>query len=213
MNTILVVESIPLLRSMLCQLLSNISQTHTSIVTMEYEALTPSLTLKPDWVWLDGSNPLVKSRNFLKNLKKLNKDLKVIVFGQDDSISDIHGYYQQGVLGYLPKTSSQDDIIEMIQSVEEGKVFISTALLQSVKSWTTPPVKKRIKYQLTPREKEVLNLIVEEYSTKEIADKLFVCPCTIETHRLNLIQKLEVKNTAGLVRKAIQERLWGNWKF
>ena len=213
MNTILVVESIPLLRSMLCQLLSNIPSMHTSIVTMEYEALTSSLPLKPDWVWLDGTNPLIKSRNFLKNLKKLNKDLKVIVFGQGDSISDIHAYYQQGEFGYLPKTSSQDDIISMIHSIKEGKIFISNTLLQCVNSWTTTPTQKRLKYQLTPREKEVLNLIVEEYSTKEIADKLFVCPCTIETHRLNLIQKLEVKNTAGLVRKAIQERLWGHWKF
>jgi DNA-binding NarL/FixJ family response regulator len=198
---------------MLCQLLSNIPSMHTSIVPLEYEALTSSLAVKPDWIWLDGTNPLIKSRHFLKNLKKLNKDLKVIVFGQNDSISDIHGYYQQGIFGYLPKTSGRDDILEMIHSVKDGNVFISNTLLQCVNSWTGTPIKKHINYQLTPREKEVLNLIVEEYSTKEIADKLFVCPCTIETHRLNLIQKLEVKNTAGLVRKAVQERLWGNRIF
>ncbi len=213
MNTILVVESIPLLRSMLCQLLSNIPNVHPLIVTLEYEALTPSLPQKTDWVWLDGTNPVIKGKNFLKNLKKFNKDLKIIVFGQGDSISDIHGYYQQGVCGYLPKTSSQDDIIEMIRHVEEGKIFISNTLLQCVNNWMMASTPKQVKYQLTPREKEVLSLIVEEYSTKEIADKLFVCPCTIETHRLNLIQKLEVKNTAGLVRKAVQERLWGHWNF
>jgi|GEM_PF-2987638 chemotaxis response regulator CheB len=71
MNTILVVESIPLLRSMLCQLISNIPNINISIVTLEYEALAPALSLKLDWVWLDGTNPLIKSRNYLKNLKKL----------------------------------------------------------------------------------------------------------------------------------------------
>jgi DNA-binding NarL/FixJ family response regulator len=213
MNTILVVESIPLLRSMLCQIFSEIPTMNAAIVVLEYEALTSPLSLKPDWIWLDGTNPHIKRRNFLKNLKKLNKDLKMIVFGQDDSISDIHGYYQQGVCGYLPKTSSQDDIVEMIRHVEEGEIFISNTLLRCVNHWTMAPAPKRVKYQLTSREKEVLNLIVEEYSTKEIADKLFVSPCTIETHRLNLIQKMEVKNTAGLVRKAVQERLWGHWDF
>jgi DNA-binding NarL/FixJ family response regulator len=213
MNTILVVESIPLLRCMLCQLMSNIPNINTNILAVEYEALTPTLSLKPDWIWLDGTNPIIKKSNYLKNLKKSNENIKIIIFGHNDSISDIYSYYQQGIIGYLPKTSEQKDILEMIYQIAEGKIFMPTTLLQCINSWTQPPAPKRHKYQLTSREKEVLNLIVEEYSTKEIADKLFVSPCTIETHRLNLIQKMEVKNTAGLVRKAIQERLWGDWKF
>jgi len=213
MKTILVVESIPLLRKMLCQLLSNLQTIDTEVITIDHDSLYEKLSLKPDWVWLDGTNPTIRNNSFLKSIKKLHKNLKVTVFGQQDSVSDIHRYYQQGIVGYLPKTASQEDIVQMIHCVSEGKVFVSSSLLTAVNDWMTTPTKNHVHYQLTPREKEVLGLIVEEYSTKEIAEKLFVSPCTIETHRLNLIQKLEVKNTAGLVRKAVQERLWGHWNF
>ncbi|MCO6477059.1 MAG: response regulator transcription factor [Phaeodactylibacter sp.] len=64
------------------------------------------------------------------------------------------------------------------------------------------------KKKLTEREQEVLQLIIEEYTTKEIAKKLFISSCTVETHRLNIIQKLGVRNTAGIVREAMRMDLF-----
>ncbi|MCR9014596.1 helix-turn-helix transcriptional regulator [Aquiflexum sp. XJ19-11] len=64
------------------------------------------------------------------------------------------------------------------------------------------------KHSLTKREKEILQLIVEEYTTQEIANKLFISFCTVETHRLHLIQKMGVRNTAGLVREAVARNIY-----
>ena len=75
-------------------------------------------------------------------------------------------------------------------------------------SWLTESApKKKTGCKLTQREQEVLQLIVDEFTTTEIAKKLFIGQCTVETHRIKLIQKLGVKNTAGLVREAVQRQL------
>ena len=148
MKTILVVESIPLLRKILCQLLSNLQTIDTEVITTDHESLHEKLSLKPDWVWLDGANHTIRNNSFLKSIKKFHNNLKITIFGQEDSVSDIHQYYQQGIAGYLPKTASQEDIIEMIHCVSEGRVFVSSSLLTAVNDWMTTPTKKHINYQL-----------------------------------------------------------------
>ena len=96
-----------------------------------------------------------------------------------------------------------------LSSIGRNEIYVSLSLTQQFSNWLCQDnTKKQTTMNLTPREQEVLKLIVEEYTTKEIAQKLFICPSTVETHRLKLIQKMGVKNTAGLVRIAVEQDLW-----
>jgi DNA-binding NarL/FixJ family response regulator len=107
-------------------------------------------------------------------------------------------------LGYLLKDVSPEILLKAIETVHNGEQFLKedfkTQLLNSLSG-------NESNHLITRREKEILKLIVEENTNQEIAGKLFLSLRTVENHRNNLLQKLQVKNTAGLVKIAIQEGL------
>lgn len=88
-------------------------------------------------------------------------------------------------------------------------MYIPASMSKAFATWiTVADHKKKQDNKLTQREQEILQLIVEEFTTSEIAKKLYIGQCTVETHRINLIQKLGVKNVAGLVRVALEAGLY-----
>ncbi|MEP7141719.1 MAG: response regulator transcription factor [Ferruginibacter sp.] len=112
---------------------------------------------------------------------------------------------ENGASGYILKNSSREELVKAIHSVHEGNIFFSgevgIALQEYQKSSKIDlPV-------LTPREKEVLQLIAEGYTNPQIAEKIFLSPFTVDSHRKNLLAKLGVKNTASLVRLAVERKL------
>jgi DNA-binding NarL/FixJ family response regulator len=113
---------------------------------------------------------------------------------------------QNGCKGYLLKNIDQKILIEAIETVYRGEQYIEASLKEELlnnmlKLKTNRPSTLP---DLTPREKDVLLLIVEEYTSVEIAEKLFLGRRTVEKYRLQLLQKLQVKNTAGLVKIALK---------
>ncbi len=121
----------------------------------------------------------------------------------------IKKYFKLGIKGILLHSVSEQELLSALEKVANGDIHLDMVLKESLSIDQIMPKKKQSNSNgLTKREKEVLNLIVEEYTTKEIAQELFVSDCTIETHRLNLISKLGVKNTAGLVREAFVHHLY-----
>lgn len=109
-----------------------------------------------------------------------------------------------GAAGYVLKTSGADTIINAIRLAMKGETFIDPALKEklvqeSLHAKDTAPVP-----QLTRREKEVLELIASNFSSQEIADQLYLSKRTIDNHRINLLVKLDVKNSATLIKKAMQ---------
>lgn len=120
---------------------------------------------------------------------------------------------ETGVTGYLMKNTGREELVTAIRTVASGNSYLdneaSTVLMQYLQS---PSVRKESdseEMRLTPRETEVLKLIALEYSNAEIAEKLFISIRTVDTHRRNLIEKLKLKNTAGLVKWAIKNKLIG----
>lgn len=115
-----------------------------------------------------------------------------------------------GASGYILKNTGKKEMLTAIQAVAQGESYysqqVSTTLIHHLRQPTQAKVKKE-GIPLTKRELEVLRMIVEECSNTEIAEKLFISIRTVDTHRRNLIQKLGVKNTAGLVKYAIQNDL------
>ena len=114
-----------------------------------------------------------------------------------------------GAKGYVLKNAGQEVLTQAIETVYEGKMYldetvhdivINSMVTQSKKSDTPYPT-------ISKREKDVLQLILEEYTTQEIADKLFISFGTVETHRRNMMIKVGAKNTAGLVKFALEYEL------
>lgn len=159
---------------------------------------------QPDVLLLDIQMPGKSGIELAAVITKQYRNIKIIALTNIDVVAQIKKILQQGVMGYLLKDASPETIINAIETVYGGEQYIQEQLRQLLLSSLSASNSKQI---VTRREKEILQLIVDEFTNQEIADKLFLSLRTVENHRNNLLQKLDVKNTAGLVKIAIQEGL------
>lgn len=129
--------------------------------------------------------------------------LKTLVVSMHIDGTMIDTLIRANVDGYVPKNAEKEELLEAIRTIIGGEKYFSTEIK---KAYTDAMFanKKEKEISLTNREKEVLKLIAEEYTTQEIADELFLSKHTIESYRKNLISKLNVKNLAGLTKHAIK---------
>lgn len=145
----------------------------------------------------------------MKELKKINHTTKTIVITQSNEISHLHQSLKAGVMGYLTKNGSENELSDIIKSVWNGNQAFGKSIsdLMAGKyadiAQRGKPISKK---NITKREREVLKFIVEGYTSAEIAKRLYISVRTVETHRSNLMNKLELKNTAALVRYALEEK-------
>ncbi len=171
------------------------------------DLLEELMVTQPDVLLLDIQMPGKSGIELAGIISKKFPKIKIIALTNIDISIQIKKMLQQGSKGYLLKDADPEIIIMAIEKVYEGELFlqedIQKKLLKSFSDQTTTAV-------ITRREKEILQLIVAEFTNKEIADKLFLSLRTIENHRNHLLQKFKVKNTAGLVKMAIQEGLVDN---
>lgn len=159
---------------------------------------------QPDVLLLDIQMPGKTGIELATIITKQYRSIKIIALTNIDVVAQIKKILQLGVMGYLLKDASPETIIEAIETVYGGEQYIQEQLKQQLLSSLSAGNAKQI---VTRREREILQLIVDEFTNQEIADKLFLSLRTVENHRNNLLQKLDVKNTAGLVKIAIQEGL------
>lgn len=138
-------------------------------------------------------------RTVLTETKKIFPDLKAIALTSYSDIATIKSAVNVGFDGYLLKTDGRNEIEKALKTVVSGERYFSSQTQQTF--FESQTFIQNI--DLTQREKEVLQLIVHEKTTKEIAAQLFISEKTVETHRGNLMLKLEARNIAGIVRKAI----------
>ena len=209
---LVLIEAIPLLLRAIGQIIGqhpehNITFQDTSLLRFQ-EGMAE---LKPDVVWLDTHFSEVCDGSMLKVVRKKYPDARILLFGTDETLPEIRKYFKWGASAYLPKTAQPEEIEAALLALEAGAFYFPAALNNTFASWLTEPARKKKPgaRKLTLREQEILRLIVEEFTTSEIATKLYIGHCTVETHRVNLIQKLGVKNTAGLVRVAFEAGLYG----
>jgi DNA-binding NarL/FixJ family response regulator len=142
-------------------------------------------------------------------------DIKVLTLSMNKDYDYIQEMLKVGANGYILKNTSGDDLVKAIETVAEGKPYFSPEVTDVVmNNYMTPESKrnktsknKDIAAQLTNREIEVLQLIAQEMTNNEIAEKLFISRRTVDTHRRNLLQKLGVKNSIGLIRFAYNNGL------
>ncbi|MCI4667184.1 MAG: response regulator transcription factor [Bacteroidia bacterium] len=139
--------------------------------------------------------------------------VKVIILTMFNHGALIHQLLQQQVGGFLLKDSDVNDLIKAIKKVSKGETYYSVEIMKTLMDYQRQLYIKGPNVKLTPRERQVLQLLVEEYSTSEIGGILNIGDTGVETHRRNLRNKLDVKNTAGLVREAILRKLVDLNKF
>lgn len=158
-----------------------------------------------DIVLLDITMPNRDGFAVLKELKALNSNIKPIVISMHDDGNYIAKCAKMGAYGYLLKNTDESELIVAIRSVANGKKYFSAEISEKMINFMSEQsISENI---LSNKETEVLGLIARGLTTKEIATKLFVSSRTIETHRANILKKLEVKNTAELIKKAAKMNL------
>lgn len=153
-----------------------------------------------DVVLLDINLPDQNGLELCKAIKARQPEVKIIALSNYDQLSYIEQMKANGASGYLLKNTSVNEITSAIQSVMNGGTWWNK-LDELTKDQLSHGM------VLTRREKEVLKLIADGLTNQEIADKLFVSASTVDSHRKNLISKLHVKNTAALVRTALESKI------
>ena len=166
----------------------------------------------PDVILMDLKMPLLNGVESTKILQKEYPEIKVIAVTSYDGKSFITNMIDVGASSYLLKNTSPKVVVNTINEVYDKGFYYDERVLKIIHENLLSAKSKRIKSDLdnnllTKREKEILELICNQYTTNEIADKLFISPRTVEGHRNNLLIKTESKNVAGLVIYGIQKKL------
>lgn len=175
-----------------------------------YEEVTNNTT---DILVLDINMPEKDGMEVLKECSKKGFPCKIIVLSSYDDIKIIQEVMKLGASGYLTKQCAGENIVEAIQVVSKNEEYFCSLVREKIFSSATKNnskvnnKKRDFDHQLTGREIEIISLIALEYSGKEISDQLFISTNTVETHRKNIMKKLQVKNTIGLVKFALKNNL------
>jgi DNA-binding NarL/FixJ family response regulator len=160
---------------------------------------------KIEVVLLDINLPDISGIDLCKKIHKEFPDIKILGISTFSERSYISRMIENGASGYLIKSASADEIAEAIDTVLKGKIYLSVSMEHIAKPLSIMPSDNLP--ALTKREKEILQLISEGLTNNQIAEKLFISPLTVDSHRKNLLTKLNVNNTASLIKLAVQNGL------
>lgn len=166
------------------------------------EALSFLSNHDPDIILLDISLPDMSGLELCVRIRSMNKKVKIIGLTSTNEASIITGLLQRGGNGYLLKNMERNELIEAIHTVQEDKVFLSRAANDKVLEQFQSQVAAEVAYLLTRREKEILQLLADGLTGPQIAEKLFLSPLTVETHRKNLFKKFKVHSVQLLLKVA-----------
>ncbi len=160
-----------------------------------------------DVVLLDLSMPVLDGVDTLLELNKRNQAFKVIILTSHYNDSMIIKLLDEGVCGFLSKTENPDEVIKTVKNVINCGFYINDYIIQLIRNRRLLAKNKKLQEVLSAREIDVLKLICEEHTNKEIAQKLYISPRTVEGHRNRILEKTHSKNTAGAVIYAIEHSI------
>lgn len=183
------------------------------------EGLKMAKKLKPDIVVVDISLPDTSGIQLTRDIRNLLSETRIIIVSMHSKIDYIAEAFQAGATGYVVKESASDRLLQGLESVVQGEYFLDSSVShQVVENLLKFPIRDAritdVDYaSLTPREQEVMRLLAEGFSAKEIAEKLYISPKTVENHRSNIMNKLGLHSTMELIRYAaklglIDVELW-----
>jgi DNA-binding NarL/FixJ family response regulator len=204
--TILIVEDHPIFRKGLVQLINN--EEHLDVLGEEedyLDGLAAVKKLKPDFVIVDISLKNSSGIDLIKDIKLYFPDLSVLALSLHDETIYAERVLKAGAMGYLMKQEAPEVVLKAIYQILEGNVFISDAMSSRILRKFVDGKDKAEESpvdRLTDRELEVYQLIGQGFSTREIADKLYISIKTVENHRAHIKEKLNLKNSIELIQQA-----------
>lgn len=169
-----------------------------------------SLSLKEQCiVILDFKLPDLNGINTIKSLIENYPDLDILILGEGEDPNIVKKILQAGVSGYICKNQNADELIKAIKKIHQGYIYLSDETINVLFNKTENRSESKIlPIELTEREAEILFLICQEMTNREIANKLSISVRTVDAHRRNILQKTGAKNTAGLVKYAIKYQIY-----
>jgi len=172
------------------------------------EGLRMVKKLKPDLVLVDISLPDQSGIELTREIRSLILDTRVMIVSMHSKIDYIAEAFQAGATGYVIKESASERLLHALEYVSRGEYFLDSSVSQEVvkKLMESPAREAKITNAaygtLTPREQEIMRLLAEGLSAKQVAKKLFISPKTVENHRSNIMSKLGLHSTVELIRYA-----------
>lgn len=160
----------------------------------------------PDVLLLDIMMPGQSGKALAPLIKESYPSVKIVALTSLDAPVMVSSMMRRGCSGYLLKDTDRKNLIDAIETVYSGKEFIDPSLKEKILASVIHPDKEKnvVLQKITKRELQILKLLAEEYTTREIAEQLFISFRTVENHRYSLLQKMDVKNTVGLIRVALK---------
>jgi DNA-binding NarL/FixJ family response regulator len=166
--------------------------------------------IKPDVIIMDITLPKMSGIVATEKVRLEYPDIKVIMLTASVNDKSVSDSFKAGALGFLPKNSNQIELLMAIREVNNGNRFLAKSISEDVlekylnkyKPYTIN--QSKIENELTERELEIIELFADGYNYKEVADKLNISTSTVETHKKNIFEKLEINSIVGLVKYAIK---------
>lgn len=172
------------------------------------ELLDLPTDLKVDIFIVDISMPILNGIEATKKLKRIRKNAKVIILSMYDDRVSVERAIRAGANGFVIKVSTIEEVINAIEDVLKGKFFICSSISNYVfEGFLNRASGRKGLHTLTAKEKEILQLVVEGYSSRRIAEEFGLSLNTVHVHRNNIMHKLKIHKQADLIRYAIKEGL------
>jgi DNA-binding NarL/FixJ family response regulator len=174
-----------------------------------HSAVDLARELSPDVIIMDIGMPDLNGVEATRKIVKNHPRVKVIGLSMHSSDKYVREMFKAGASGYLLKNCPFEELVEAVRTVAAGKTYISSSIGDMiVKEYASKPDEEKSVFTiLSQREREVLQLLAEGKTTKQIAKRLHISPKTVEAHRLRIMERLNIDNVAQLTKYAIQEGL------
>ncbi|MBL0105391.1 MAG: response regulator transcription factor [Bacteroidetes bacterium] len=177
------------------------------------EAIEQCKKEKFDVVLMDINMPVIDGIEATREIKRLNPEIKIIIISMLGDLPNVTKAINAGADAFVLKNADSDDLMKAFQSIAKNEIYVSESITHFFTRDNNNSLKTKKEYiqfsenVITPREQSVLKLIVEGYTNQQIADTLFISVKTADTHRKNMLAKLNLPNTASLVKFAIENKL------
>lgn len=175
-----------------------------------HEALEKVKELIPDVVLMDISMPIMNGMDATREIRKWNEEVKVLILSVHDNEEYLFQAFQAGATGYLLKNAAARDLTNAIHVVAQGDYFLYPSITRMVVENSLEKLRRghepaSSRDTLTGREREILKFLAEGYTCREIAEQLLISVKTVETHKANIMEKLDLHKRNELVRYAIRK--------
>ena len=208
MKKVIVIEDQTILRDLICQLVEGYSSMEVIAQSGDgSEGYDLCLEHQPDLVILDIMLPNLSGSEVLRRLKAKNPKINILIFSAAASNSMVNRLLKSGVTGYIEKDAGLVELEKAISLVSEGRSYFSPRIVDAMRELMVNGGQDDSLESLTSREREIVQLIAESFSNKEIAAKLGMSVRTADTHRTNIMKKLDLHDVAALTRWAIANKL------